>query len=338
MHFRFQNPRRQQRLTPAQESKRLLFSENQLMSSINWYTDVVISDESRFSLHDDSRRVWVKRGVYNAGTFRQEEKFSKSIMVWGAIGYGWRSSLVVVKGNLNADGYIHLLDENKILDKLDVKYGERNYYFQYDGAPAHRAKRAVEWIKNRANTISDWPPNSPDLSAIENIWGILKSKIARRDPQSMRELEQFLMEEWDNMNQQVIDMLLSQASARFKMVVHEKGKQIGHLLHKIAKPEIFEESMHSENDEKFEIAPPITVFDDKCTTSDWGSSQYENCNIDQFEYIHQCKPKKINVLCNRNGSLHGQLEYCCGKTIWLPNKTLKDRFPSLLIDYLTSLL
>jgi transposase len=48
-----------------------------------------------------------------------------------------------------------------------------------------------------ANIISDWPPNSPDLSVIENVWGILKNKVARRDPQNMIELEECLMDEWD---------------------------------------------------------------------------------------------------------------------------------------------
>jgi transposase len=124
LHFRFTSPRRRQLLTPAQEDKRYVFAEKQLMSTIDWTRAVIITDESRFCLHADNRRVWMKRGIYNTGTFHSEEKFSKSIMVWGAIGQGWKSPLIVIRGNLNTDGYLNLLEENKILDKLNAAFGE----------------------------------------------------------------------------------------------------------------------------------------------------------------------------------------------------------------------
>ena len=215
--------------------KRVEFARLQLSSGIDWEKAVIISDESRFKLHDDSRRVWVKRGVYNPGTFRGKEKFSKGIMVWGAIGHGWRSPLIIIRGRLNSEGYIDLLKENSIIEKLNRLFGEKNFHFQQDGASPHRAKATTAYLNPKVNMIEDWPPNSPDCSCIENLWGILKRRVAERDPQSIDDLIKVLQDEWSAIDQQVIDKLLASTPERFRLVLEEEGKSINHRLKDISK-------------------------------------------------------------------------------------------------------
>lgn len=101
LHFSFKIPRRRSFLTPIHIQNRITFCNSELQGQIDWQNCVIFSDESRFCIHDDSRRVWMKRGVYNEGTFINEKKYNQGIMVWGAIGKGWRSPLVLVKGKFN---------------------------------------------------------------------------------------------------------------------------------------------------------------------------------------------------------------------------------------------
>jgi hypothetical protein len=211
------------------------FAKKQLIGEIVWSNSVIISDERRFALHDDSRRAWLKRGVYNEGSFKNQEKYSKSIMVWAAIGKGWRSPLVIVRGTLNADRYIDLLNENQIIEKLDSRYGNHGYHFQYDGAPAHRCSRTVNWMRERSNIIEDWPPNSPDISCIENLWGVLKQRVVKRDPASVQELERDHVEEWQELDQKIIDDLIDSNLKRFQLIVEEGGGSINHLIHQTSK-------------------------------------------------------------------------------------------------------
>ena len=35
--------------------------------------------------------------------------------------------------------------------------------------------------KNKVKEILDWPPNSPDLNPIENVWGIIKGELQKEN-------------------------------------------------------------------------------------------------------------------------------------------------------------
>ena len=128
LRFSYKQPRKVQELSEIQISKRISFAKTQLEGPYDWATQAVISDESRFALRDDSRRIWVKNGVYNSKTFRGIEKFNKSIMVWGVVGYGWRSPLLVIKGNLNAKKYVAMLTENSVIETW-IHILERDHTF-----------------------------------------------------------------------------------------------------------------------------------------------------------------------------------------------------------------
>ena len=63
-------------------------------------------------------------------------------------------------------------------DLTSTKLFSRNYegMFQRDCARVHTSKATVAWLDaNIKHYIppEDWPPNSPDLYPIENVWSIM---------------------------------------------------------------------------------------------------------------------------------------------------------------------
>jgi transposase len=230
MHFRFSKGRKCPLMTPRQVEKRLAFSVDARQGTIDWTREVIITDESRFGLYDDSRSMWVQRGVYTERTFRPTPKHNSSIMVWGAIGWNYKSKLIIVEGTLNAVRYQEMLKVNKVIQGIKQQFRRRTVYFQQDGAPAHRAKSTMKWLTRLIQVILNWPPNSPDLSVIENVWGILKRRVAERRPQNIAELTRYLLEEWDNLDQKIINDLIESMNQRFDWCIEEQGKSIGHLV------------------------------------------------------------------------------------------------------------
>jgi hypothetical protein len=199
----------------------------------NWATDVVISDESRFALFSDSRRRWVQWGSNSPNCFVRHPKKKTSVMVWGAIGHGYKSELRFIMKTMKAITYQLMLEHFHILPDMIKNFTDRGKsppYFQQDGATPHRAKTSMDYLRSKIKLIEDWPPNSPDLSPIETLWGILKRRMAERDPKNIDDLKRFLKEEWNGIDQNTIDKLMDGINGRFRLCVRHKGECVSHLL------------------------------------------------------------------------------------------------------------
>ncbi len=56
-----------------------------------------------------------------------------------------------------------------MLPAADQLYGDADFIFQQDLAPAHSAKATSTWFKDHGIPVFNWPANSPDLNPIENL-------------------------------------------------------------------------------------------------------------------------------------------------------------------------
>ena len=70
-----------------------------------------------------------------------------------------------------------------MLPSSDEPYGDSDFIFQQDLAPAHPTKITKTWFKDRGINVLDWPANSPDLNPIENLWVIAKRKMRHETEQ-----------------------------------------------------------------------------------------------------------------------------------------------------------
>ena len=109
--------------------------------------------------------------------------------------------------------------------------------FQQDNAACHtsRESRAAIDILFGDNTL-EWPPNSPDLSPIENVWAILKEKLSKRDIKNFDDLRENIMDIWIKFPVSLCEKLCSNFTDKIRYVKEYKGKRINQdLFEKIKK-------------------------------------------------------------------------------------------------------
>lgn len=213
-------------LTDVHRQKRLDFARAHAdwtwvdLSSVLW------TDESRFTLFESDGRVYVRRRLheeYKNCCIVPTVKFGGGgVTVWGAMSYRGTGLMKRIEGNLNSQGYIDILENYAVPSAHLLGYGD-NYFYMDDNAPCHRSKVVKDWMANNNLRSLIWPPQSPDLNPIENLWrdlGIAKKHI--RTP-NCTELFQVLSTAWDNIPVQRCQDLIRSMPRRMQAVIAARG-------------------------------------------------------------------------------------------------------------------
>ncbi|UYV77877.1 UQCRFS1 [Cordylochernes scorpioides] len=230
-------PLRRLPLTPPNRRQRLEWCRARLTWMTEWHR-VVFSDESRFCLSSDSRRVrvWRRRGERSnpAAIVERPTVRQRGIMVWGAIAYDSRSPLLRIQGTMTAQRYV-----DDVLRPVTLPYlkGVPNALYQQDNARPHTARISQQALQDVQ--MLPWPPYSPDLSPIEHVWDIIGRRLhALPQPRSEDELWQMVEREWRAIPQDAIRTLIDSLPRRVAACIAVRGKATNIVIANQAEPVI----------------------------------------------------------------------------------------------------
>lgn len=68
-------------------------------------------------------------------------------MIWGSVGFNFKSKLIIIIIKINAKEYVKILADNQIIESMNERFDEFGYVFQQDGASTHRAKITIEFYE-----------------------------------------------------------------------------------------------------------------------------------------------------------------------------------------------
>ncbi len=149
-------------------------------------------------------------------------KFPQSVMVWGAMSSAGVGPLCFLRSKVNTAVYQEVL-EHFMLPAADQLYGDADFLFQQDLAPAHSAKATSTWFKDHGIPVLNWPANSPDLNPIENLWGIVKRKMRYARPNNAEELKATIRATWALITPEQCHRLIDSMPRRIAAVIQAKG-------------------------------------------------------------------------------------------------------------------
>ena len=82
-----------------------------------------------------------------------------------------------------------------------------------------------KWFETNKIDVLVWPPQSPDLNPIENLWQHLKKKLAdyKTEPCGILELWERVEVEWNKIPVDICTKLIESMSNRIAEVLKAKG-------------------------------------------------------------------------------------------------------------------
>ena len=94
-----------------------------------------------------------------------------------------------------------------------------------DNVPIHKSKVVMDFLAANGIPTLRWPPQSPDLNPIENIWGRVKQDrfIKFPPPSSKKTLIDQMLELWNNYDENKRETLSRSLPKRLLEVKNNKG-------------------------------------------------------------------------------------------------------------------
>jgi transposase len=216
-------------LSQKNKDKRLIFAKSLIKMPKKFFESIVWSDETYVQSISSSRRctVTVQPSLTNINSLISPRIQSGGVrlMFWGAFSSVGSGPLIALNERVDSRSYLSTL--NKILLPY-LKSLKKPVTFMHDNAPAHASDRVKKWFKHHKIRTLNWPPQSPDLNPIENVWGILKNKLRRYETFSTNKdhLEKRFCDMWHELTPSVWKNLSESFKKRLNLVIENRGGSI----------------------------------------------------------------------------------------------------------------
>lgn len=225
-NWKKRNPTLVPPLTRANKAKRLAFAKKWLDGGKDTLGNVIGTDESRVASHPNHRKVAIWT---NTGEVPYQVKMhsgGNSVMFWGCFSKHGTGPLVSLLGSMDSKKYIEILTEH-LLPELQrgIRSIEGTWRMMQDNAPCHTAKLVTAFLRKKKIDFIDWPPYSPDLNPIENIWHWMKYVLETEFPvcNSAEDIEVSFFKIWEGIKPEMCAKYCEHYERRLQGVVNAKG-------------------------------------------------------------------------------------------------------------------
>ena len=148
------------------------------------------------------------------------------------------TNIMEKKSTVHGGGGIEIVDEtmdiiklkklldNNLLETAKKYYPNEQWYFLHDNDKKFKSGMVVKWCHDNGVTVMDFPPYSPDLNPIENIWAYFKYIVTQCNPKNVDELRKCIIEQWAKIPPRKLQNCVKSMAKRCKAVIANNGYKI----------------------------------------------------------------------------------------------------------------
>ena len=141
-------------------------------------------------------------------------------------GVSEEAEVCFLKSSVNAAVYQDIQDILEYFHGASCRstlWNSNEFIFQQDLAPPHSAKSTQAWCENSHIHMLDWPANSPHLNPMENLWGIVKKKLHKHQPNTCEQLKDAMKTCWNEVTPHECQQLIHSMPRRIEAVIKARG-------------------------------------------------------------------------------------------------------------------
>jgi transposase len=148
-------------------------------------------------------------------------------MIWGAIGWNWKSPLVILeklsgRRGICSKAYLQQVLQPVVFPLFD--YLSPQYIFMEDGAKVHKGHARLPRLEHNVRGF-EWPPSSPDLNVIEKVWRWMKEELNKMPykPRTKEHLIEVLQELWKKVNPRDYRVYTERLTCKLEDIIKVRG-------------------------------------------------------------------------------------------------------------------
>jgi transposase len=216
---------------PAEIAARLAFAQRHQGWTEEQWSSVLFSDEKCFWGEGFSGHTYVRRPVgeaYNPEYCINKVAHPVKVNAWGCFSAEGPGYLHIFYKKLDSELYVKILSDN-LLDVAKRDFPSPNppairaWHFLQDNAPMHKAGVAKQWLHNKGVSVLDFPPYSPDLNPIENLWAIMAREVEKKQCDTDEELGDVVIKVWQTLDLEAFRKLARSMPQRCQAVIDAEG-------------------------------------------------------------------------------------------------------------------